>query len=447
MSRAADTTTIYQRPAELLQQLLRFDTTNPPGDEATCVGYIRALLAEAGIEATILARDPARPNLLARLAGRGDAPPLLLYGHVDVVTTTGQPWTHPPFAGEIADDFIWGRGTLDMKGAVAMMLAAFLRAKAEAADLPGDVLLAVLSDEEASGGYGADYLVTEHADRFTGVRYALGEFGGFTTYLGPRRLYPIMVAEKRFCQIKATVRGPGGHGSLPMHGGTAAKLAELLRRLDQRRLPVHVTPPVARMVAAIAATQPAPAALLLRQLLRPALTDRVLGLLGAHGATFDPLLHNTVNATLIAGGDKVNVIPSEIAVEMDGRLLPGQTSADLLAEVRALVGDLADVEVKYAEDGATAPLRMGLFATLADILRAADPGGIPVPLVLPAVTDGRHFSRLGIQTYGFTPMKLPAGFDFTRLLHAADERIPVAAVAFGADAIHAALLRFGEAHE
>jgi acetylornithine deacetylase/succinyl-diaminopimelate desuccinylase-like protein len=441
---AAESATIYQRPTELLQALLRFDTTNPPGNEAACIAYIRELLAAAGIESTIIARDPTRPNLIARLRGRGVAPPLLLYGHVDVVTTEGQRWTHPPFAGEIADGYVWGRGALDMKGGVAMLLAAFLRAKAEEAALPGDVLFAALADEEVHSEYGALFLVAEHPDLFTGVRYALGELGGFTHSLGAQRLYPIMVAEKRFTQLRAVIRGPGGHGSLPMRGAAAFKLARFLARLDARRLPVHVTPPVRAMIEATADLLPLPAGLLLRQVLHPPITDRMLDLLGAAGATFDPLLHNTVNATMIHGGEKVNVIPSEIMVEMDGRLVPGQTAEDLRAEVQRLAGGDAEVEIVYAADGATAPHHMGLYATLADILKRADPVGAPIPLVLPAVTDGRFFSQLGIQTYGFLPMNLPRGFDLRPLLHAADERVPVEALRFGTEAIYQALLRFGE---
>ncbi|MBF6590757.1 MAG: M20/M25/M40 family metallo-hydrolase [Ktedonobacterales bacterium] len=445
MLHATDAATIYQRPEELLQRLLRFDTTNPPGNEAACAADIRALLMAVGIEATLIARDPARPNLIARLPGRGDAPPLLLYGHVDVVTTEGQRWTHPPFAGEIADGCVWGRGALDMKGGVAMLLAAFLRARAEGATLPGDVLFVALADEEVHSEYGAHFLVTEHPDLFAGVRYALGEIGGFTSYLGQKMFYPIMVAEKRYTQLRATVRGPGGHGSLPMRGGTVARLARFLRRLDQRHLPVHVTPPVREMIEAIAAALPLPAALPLRALLTPALTDYVLALLGPQGAPFDPLLHNTANATMIHGGEKVNVVPSAITVEMDGRLVPGGTAEDLRAEVQTLAGGEIEVEIIYREDGATAPHAMGLYPTLANILRRADPEGIPIPMVLGAVTDGRFFSQLGIQTYGYLPMKLPRDFEMISLVHAADERVPTEALAFGTDAIYQALLRFGEA--
>jgi acetylornithine deacetylase/succinyl-diaminopimelate desuccinylase-like protein len=438
----SDPSTIYRRPAELLQNLIRLDTTNPPGNEIVCIDYIDGLLDAVGIETRVFALDENRPNLIARLSGRGDAPPLLLYGHVDVVTTEGQDWQHPPFAAEIADGYIWGRGALDMKGGVAMMLSAFMRAHAEGLDLPGDVVLALVSDEEDMGAYGAGYLVREHAALFEGIRYAVGEFGGFTMHMGGRRFYPIMIAEKQTCGLRATLRGPAGHGSIPMRGGAVARLADFLCRLDRGRLPVHVTPAARLMIESMSRALPFPQGLVLRQLLNPPLTDRVLDLLGGQGRTLDPLLHNTVNATIIRGGDKVNVIPAEITVDLDGRLLPGFTPDDMLRELRALVGDEVELEVVEYDPGPSEP-DMGLFDTLAAILRECDPDGIPTPLLLSAVTDARFFSRLGIQTYGFLPMQLPEDFDFVSTLHAADERIPVAAVEFGANAIYALLRRFG----
>ena len=435
----------YERPAELLQQLIRFNTTNPPGNERECVKWIDELLRDGGYETKIFTKDPERPNLLARLEGRGEAPSLLLYGHVDVVPVEGQNWQHPPFEGKNVDGWVWGRGALDMKGGVAMMLAAFLRAKAEGLTPPGDVLLLVLSDEESGGDYGAKYLVEEHAHLFDGVRYALGEFGGFTLYVGRRRFYPIQVAEKQLCFLRAVVRGPGGHGALPLRGGAMAKLARLLNRLDRRRLPVHVTPAARRFFETMAAASPFPTGTILRGLLDPRLTDRMLDLLRSKGRAFDPMLHNTVNATIVRGGEKINVIPSEVTVELDGRLLPGYTPTDVIAELRRLVGDEVEFEVVRHDPGPSAEPDMGLFDTLAGILREADPDGIPVPLLFPAITDGRFFSRLGIQTYGFLPMQLPADFNFNETVHAADERIPAEALDFGAAAIYKVLRRFGPA--
>jgi acetylornithine deacetylase/succinyl-diaminopimelate desuccinylase-like protein len=435
---------VHERPLELLQNLIRFDTTNPPGNEAMCIGYINDVLTGAGFETKIMGRDEARPNLVTRLVGQGQAPPLLMYGHVDVVTTQGQIWTHPPFEGRIADGCIWGRGTLDMKGAVAMMVAALMRAKAENYAPPGDVVLAAVSDEEAGGDYGARYLVENHADLFKGVRYAIGEAGGFTFYIDGAKLYPIMVAEKQMCWMKATVRGRGGHGSMPVHGEAMAKLARLLQQLDRHRLPVHVTPVARQMVESIAGLLPSPRALVLRQVLNPALTNRVLDLMGTTGEILDPLLHNTVSPTILHGSGKVNVIPCEVTVELDGRLLPGYTPQDMISELRELLGDEVELVIARHEPGPP-EADMGLFDILSSILRETDPGSTPSPLLVSGVTDARHFSRLGIQTYGFTPMKIPPDLSFWRLAHAADERIPVEALEFGIEAIYRLMHRFGEA--
>ncbi len=432
---------VYERPVELLQQLIRFDTTNPPGNEAECVTYIQGLLAEAGLQTTLLGRVPERQNLIARLEGRGEAPPLLLYGHADVVTTAGQQWTYPPFEGRIVDGWVWGRGALDMKSGVAMMVAALLRAKAEGLEPAGDVALAVVCDEEAGGDYGVKYLVESHPEQFAGMRYALGEFGGFTLRVGPACFYPIQVAEKAICWLKATVRGPGGHGSLPLRGGAMSRLAGLLQRLEEQRLPVHVTPVARQMIDTMAAALPFPQGTVLRQLLNPGLCDRVLKLLGKRGQIFEPLLHNTVNATIVRGGEKVNVIPSEITVQLDGRLLPGYSPDDMLAELRPVVGPEVELELIQHDPGPPEP-DMGLFDLLAGVLRRADPDGIPMPLMMTGTTDARFLSRLGIQTYGFTPMQLPADLELVRLAHAADERVPVGAVEFGARAIYEVLHTF-----
>jgi acetylornithine deacetylase/succinyl-diaminopimelate desuccinylase-like protein len=439
---ATNATAVHERPAELLQRLIRFDTTNPPGRERECVSYIDALLTEAGYETTIRSRDPERPNLVARLPGRGTASPLLMHGHVDVVTTDGQRWSQPPFEGKIVDGYVWGRGALDMKGGVAMMLSALLRAKAEGLDPPGDVIFCALSDEEGFSAYGAQFLVEQHAELFEGVRHAIGEFGGFATYVGGRRFYPIQVSEKQICTVKATVNGPGGHGAIPVRGGATARLARILLKLDRTSLPVHVTPVVRDMFGAVAGASPFPRNLLVRQLLNPALTDRLLRTMGSRARAFFPLFHNTVSPTMVRASEKVNVIPSEANVTMDGRLLPGFGPSDMLSELRDVLGDDVDLEVVRYDEGAVEP-DMTLFGTLAGILKELDPDGLPIPNLMVGVTDGRFFSRLGIQTYGFLPMNLPAGFDFWSTVHGADERAPVQAVEFGAEAVYRALQRFG----
>ena len=436
-----DTRTIFERPVELLQNLIRIDTTNPPGREAECIEYINALVEEAGFDTAFFAKKDNRPNLIARLKGQGNAAPLMLYGHVDVVPTEKQAWTYPPFEAKIADGFVWGRGALDMKGGIAMMLAAVLRAKAEGFVPAGDVLLVILCDEEAGGEYGAGYLVENHSEQFAGIRYAIGEFGGYTAHVGTKKFYPVQIAEKQVCWIKATIRGPGGHGARPMRGGAMAKLADFLHRLDHNRLPVHITSVARQMVETIASNLSFPRNLMFRQLLTPFLTNGILSMLGDTSQYFDPLLHNTVNATIVRGGEKINVIPSEITVELDGRLLPGFSADDMLSELRRLIGEEVELELLKHDPNPAEP-DMGLFNTLAGALQKADPDGIPMPMLLPAFTDARFFSRLGIQTYGFTPMLLPAGFNFFETIHAADERIPVEAVDFGTEAMYELLKRY-----
>lgn len=428
-------------PVELLQRLIRFDTTNPPGNEAECIEFVRGLLEDAGCETDVYAKEPGRPNLVTRLRGTDTAAPLLLYGHVDVVTTAGQPWSRAPFGGDLVDGYVWGRGALDMKGGVAMLVSAFLRAKAEGLRPPGDVVLAILSDEEAGGDLGAKFLVEDHPQLFEGVRHALGEFGGFSMELGGKRFYPIQVAEKQICWLKATIRGPGGHGAMINRGGTMARLGRFLGDLDRKRLPVHVTPVARELVERVASELPRPQRIVLEAMLKPRFTDRALRLVGERARTFEPMLRNTVNATIVRGGGKINVVPSEIELELDGRLLPGLVPADLIGELHGIIGD--DVEIELVRhDPAPSEPDLTLFETLADVLRELDPDAIPVPLLQIGVTDGRFLSRLGIQTYGFLPMRLPPDFAFTGLVHAADERIPADAVEFGADAIYRALQRF-----
>jgi acetylornithine deacetylase/succinyl-diaminopimelate desuccinylase-like protein len=424
---------------ELLQNLIRFDTTNPPGNETACITYIKDVLAEAGIESTILARTPSRANLVARIAGEGTAAPLMLYGHVDVVTTKGQQWTHPPFSGDLIDGYVWGRGALDMKGGVAMMLSAFLRAKTEGLALPGDLLFTALCDEETRSDFGVNHLVENEATYFKNVRYAIGEFGGFTLYIGGKKFYPIQVSEKQICHVRATIRGPGGHGSMVHRGGAMARLGSVLTKLDRAVLPLHLTTVARTMVMTIADNLPFPTGMMIKQLLNPALSNSVLRRLGPQAALFGPVLRNNVNATIVYGGEKFNVIPSEIILELDTRLLPGCSADDILTELRSIIGRDAELEVIKLFPRVHAEPDMGLFATLAGAIKETDPQAIPVPFLLPATTDASVFTKLGIQTYGFLPTQLPPDLDFWKMVHGADERIPVDSLLFGAETIYRVL--------
>ena len=427
---------------ELLRDLIRFDTTNPPGNEGECIDYVRRLLTEAGVESHIVAKDGDRPNLIARVAGAGEAPPLLLYGHVDVVQTHGQQWTHPPFSGDLVDGVVWGRGALDMKGGVAMLVDAFLRAARGELKPRGDLILAVLSDEENGGDFGAKFLVEEQADLFDGVRHALGEFGGATIHLGGTRFYPIQVAEKQICWLRGLVRGPGGHGALGVRGSAMAKLGKILVKLDRGSLPVHVTQAARAWIEGMAEALPRPEALRLRSLLEPRLAEVTLRAgRGEQLRLIERALRNTVSVTIVHGGSKINVIPAEVELELDGRTLPGFGPDDLIRELHDLVGPDLELEL-VRHDPSPAEPDLTWFDGLGAIIRELDPSGVPVPMLQVGVTDGRFFSRLGIQTYGFLPLDLPRGFEFAKLIHAADERVPADALRFGAEAVGRAIERY-----
>lgn len=424
-------------PVKLLQDLIRFNTTNPPGNEAECIAYVNRLLTDAGFETKVLARDSARPNLVTRLTGKGNAPTLLLYGHVDVVSTEGQTWQHPPFEGKLVDGYVWGRGTLDMKGPVAMMISAVLRAKAEGMTPAGDVVLTILSDEERFGDFGAKYVVENHAHLFQGIRYGIGEFGGFTFYIGRRKFYPIQITEKQICMVQATIRAQGGHGSFRLPGNVMDQLGHVLLALEHYRAPSHVTPPARRMIKGMASGLSFPSNLALRQLLNPRLTDAVLKLLGSKSQALEPMFRTILTPYAVTG----TLVPSEINLTIVGRLLPGHKPEDMVRELHSAIGDQVQLEVIRFDPGPPEP-DMGLFDTLAGILREADADGVPVPYLVPFVTDARFFGRLGIQTYGFTPMRLRHDLKLWELAHGADERIPADAVNFGTDMIYKLLQRF-----
>lgn len=440
------TSKAFERPTELLRKLIRFDTTNPPGNEAECIGYLDGLLQAGGLATTILAKDANRPNLVARLPGRGEAPGLVLQGHVDVVTTANQDWQQDPFGAELIDGTVWGRGSLDMKSGVTMITCAVLHAVAEGFKPAGDIILTIMSDEEAGSDYGARFLTEQHPEQFDGAAYAVGEGGGSAQYLGDQRYYPLMVAEKQVCWLQTRITGPGGHGSTPLRDGAMARLGKLLTTLNENRLPVHVTPVMKQMLPALAEHAPDHLAEAALTLLDPARTDATLDQMAAEGQpqarSFDALLHNTVNATVVGGGIKTNVIPSEILLELDGRVLPGFSSDDLISELHELLGDDLEFDI-IRHDPGQAGVDMGLFPLLKEIVEELDPVGVVIPSMVGGFTDGRMFSRLGIQNYGFLPLKLPPGINFGATVHAADERVPVEALEFGVRAISTLLERYG----
>jgi acetylornithine deacetylase/succinyl-diaminopimelate desuccinylase-like protein len=418
---------------ELAQQLIRFDTTSPGGRERELIDWLAPQLEAAGLDIRVLARDPDRPSIVARLRGHGDAPPLLLHGHVDVVPVTGQKWSVDPFAGAIDDGVLWGRGALDMKGGMAMLITAVLRA-AQGPPPPGDLILCVLSDEEQGGAFGASFLVEEHAELFADVRHAIGEFGGFSFPMIGKRVYPIQVAEKQRAVVRLLAEGDAGHGALGGPGSAVTALAQSTRRIGKTGLPVHITPVTLRMLEEMADAVGSPLGSVVRALTKESISGTVLRTLGDRAEAIGPMLRNTATVTHLAAGDRdaINVVPAQAEANLDCRVLPGYGPDELLAELRPLLARGVRAEIVLFEQADPA-VDWSLYPLLAKLLSDADPSGHPVPMLLAGVTDGRHFSRLGIQHHGFLPMQLPPDLRFQSLLHAADERVPVAALDFGTE--------------
>lgn len=427
----------------LLQRLIRIDTTNPPGGEREAMELVRSILSAHGIDVGFIARDPQRPNLIARVRGADDAPPLLLQGHLDVAPVTDQAWRHPPFSGAIAQGEVWGRGALDMKGPVTMMIDALVRLVESGERAAGDVILCLMADEESGSEFGAKHLVSEHAEIFDGVDHAIGEFGGFSYHLDGVEFIPIQVSERIGVEFTVTVHGPGGHGSLPVSDGAMARLGRVLLALERSDLPVHITPATRLMLEGIARHTSGVTRFAIRRLLDERTAGATLDLLSSKLGRIGPLMRNTVSPTIVRGGEARNVIPSVAHITLDGRMLPGQTPEGFLAELRAVIGDECEITYRTEWTGHPPKLDLSIYPLLKSILTGLRPTAVPLPFMQSGVTDARVFAELGIQTYGFTPMPLPEGFAFEQTVHGSDERIPIDALDFGARAILELLRRYG----
>jgi len=436
MTTSIDWNAVRDEAVRLLQGLLRIDTTNPPGNERLAAEYLADILAREGLVPELLAAEPDRPCVIVRLPGSGERGPLLLQGHTDVVPADPAEWAHPPFSGEIADGCVWGRGALDMKGTVVMQLLALVLAKRLGLRPRGDIIFCAVPDEETGGYKGAGWLVDNHPE-LVRAEVALGEVGGFTLHVGGRRFYPIQVTEKVGCQVRLEMRGPSGHGSQPIRDGAMAKAGRVLAALTSQRLPLHVTPVAERFVRALAQTDPT-----LLGLLDPERCDAALAEMGDAGRMFEAILHNTATPTIIRGGSKSNVIPGTVEITIDGRLLPGHTAEEFLAELRNVVGDDAEiVEVRHTPSLTEAPTD-GFYHDLEAVLRDLDPEAQPVPTIVTGVTDARHFARLGTRCYGFAPVQLAPEMPFWTLFHGANERIPIDGLLFGTRALFELIARY-----
>ena len=425
----------------LCQALLRMDTTNPPGNERICADYLAASLAEVGYQPELIEAAPGRTNLIVRHRGTGARPPLLLTAHLDVVEADPSGWRRPPFSGDEHEGCLWGRGAIDMKNMAAMCTAVMRRLAVTQARLSRDVIFAAVADEEAGCEYGSKLLVAEHRSKVE-AEFAVGESGGFSLHLGDTTFYPVQVAEKGICWIRARVTGTPGHGSMPRADSAVTRLGEALVALGKAQLPVHPTKYAINFLEALRARQPALIQPLLRLVTRPRLLARIARLVPNSQAArgFSPLLSNTASATVVRAGNKTNVIPGVAEFDIDGRTLPGQTTEDLLRELRVVLGPDIELEVtRSAPATVTDPFESPVYDAIKHQIESREPGAVVVPYMIPGFTDAKYFSEMGARWYGFSPVKIErdSGIRFADMFHGNDERVPVAGLAWGAEVLDA----------
>ncbi|MFF2012147.1 M20/M25/M40 family metallo-hydrolase [Streptomyces sp. NPDC058195] len=412
-------------------ELIRIDTTNR-GDgecrERPAAEYVAERLAAAGVEPVLLERTPGRTNVVARIAGTDpSADALLVHGHLDVVPAEAADWTVHPFSGEVRDGVVWGRGAIDMKNMDAMVLAV-VRGWARAGVRPRrDIVIAYTADEEASAADGSGFLADRHAELFEGCTEGISESGAFTFHAGPDLpLYPIAAGERGTAWLKLTAHGKAGHGSKVNRNNAVSALAAAVSRIGAHRWPVRLTPTVRAALTEIAALHG----------IHPDLdapgfdVDELLGKLGPAADLVAPTVRNSSNPTMLEAGYKVNVIPGHATAHIDGRMVPGGED-EFHATLDQLTGPDVDWEFHHREIPLQAPVDSPTFAKLRAAIERFDPHGHVVPYCMSGGTDAKQFSRLGITGYGFSPLKLPVGFDYQALFHGVDERVPVDALHFG----------------
>ena len=444
-----------------LRALIRLPTVNPPGDEILAARYLADVLDAAGLEPRVLEPFPGRGNVVARLRGDGTGGgPLLLLGHLDVVPAPPERWTHDPFGAEVAEGYLYGRGAVDMKSMVAMELQVLLGlagdARAAGRDparepVPGlrrDIIFAGTADEEAGGHLGAGWIVENEPDLLR-AEACLTEAGGVSVELGGRRIYPIGVAEKGFHRFEIAVTGTAGHASMPREDNAVVLAGRILERLG-RPTPRRVTPLMAAALRSAAAALPGDAASVVERILAGdgEADDAALAALcdAPTRRALRALLRDTISPTIVHAGVKDNIIPGSAAITVDCRTLPGTTAESMEAELREQIG-----EELWARCSATTtsfgvpleqPLPHPLYDLSADALRRHDPGAIPLPVMAPFATDAKHTVRLGIPTYGFSPLRLAPDEAFLDRFHGDDERVGLDALRFGLPVLDEVVRRY-----
>ena len=425
---------------EVVSRLIRFDTTNTGESETTqgeaeCAQWVAERLAEVGYQPEYVESGaPGRGNVFARLAGADSSRgALLIHGHLDVVPAEPAEWSVHPFSGAIENGYVWGRGAVDMKDMVGMMIVVARQLKRAGIVPPRDLVFAFVADEEHGGSYGSHWLVDNRPDLFEGITEAIGEVGGFSLTVprpdgSQRRLYLIETAEKGIQWMRLTARGRAGHGSMVNDQNAVTALAEAVARLGRHQFPLVVTETVVEFLGAISEETG-----ITFDTESPDL-EGTIEKLGPMARMLKAIVHDTANPTMLKAGYKANVIPATAEAVVDCRVLPGRQTA-FEAEVDELIGP--DVTREWIKD--LPSYETSFDGDLVDAMNAAvlavDPDGRTVPYMLSGGTDAKAFARLGIRCFGFSPLRLPPELDFAALFHGVDERVPIDALRFGTEVL------------
>lgn len=442
-----------ERATTLLQDLIRCDTSNPPGDEAAAIARLATVCRGIGLETEIVGACRERPNLVAKFSAdpaRRSGRPILLSCHVDVVPADPARWTHPPFSGHNDGTFLWGRGTIDMKGFAVMALTALGKLVADKVPITRDVIFVAVSDEEAGTRLGSKWLVEERPDLLGGdPEYVINEVGGFTVHQRGHRFYPVQVAEKGVAWLRLTIPGTPGHSSLPSTDSAVARLARAIDAISAAKLPWHSGKEAMDFLMGFAKPQGRLAERIVPLLAHPVLGPRLLPLAIRDPARRNPIeaiLRNTATPTCLRGGDSINMLPGSVSVDIDGRLAPGQTAAALIDELHAVLrpvlGNVGELTVLQESEAVSFSTDTPLYREIERTMKSVDPDGHVVPSLIPGFTDSRNYAKLGACCYGFYPLQLPPDLDFAALFHGDDERIPIQGFHWGIETLTEMLVRF-----